>query len=77
MEEITKFLGDFYGVFVEARGRAGGLALLWDKRTDLTVMSYSSHHIDSTIKWHTQNPRGDSRGYMGGQRLNKNIALGS
>lgn len=56
MEEITKVLGDFYSVFVEARERVGGMALLCNKRTDLTVMSCSSHHIDSTIKWHTHDP---------------------
>jgi len=31
IEEVKVELGDFYEVYMDARGRAGGLALLWDK----------------------------------------------
>jgi len=51
MDSLLSELGDFFGVFVDARGRAGGLALLWDKKVDLTLLSYSSNHIDSTVRW--------------------------
>jgi len=56
METVLSRLGDYYGTFVDARGRAGGLALLWDKNLELQIMSYSSHHIDATVRWHSQDP---------------------
>ncbi|KAJ8440216.1 hypothetical protein Cgig2_023981 [Carnegiea gigantea] len=56
METILVQLGDYHGAFVDARGRSGGLALLWDKNLELIVVSYSSHHIDATLKWHNQDP---------------------
>jgi len=49
-------LGDYYGFFVDARGRSGGLALLWDKHLALTVLSHSFHHINTTLQWHTHDP---------------------
>ena len=56
MESILPRLGDFRGAFVDARGRSGGLALLWAKNLELTVESYSLHHIDFTLKWNSQGP---------------------
>jgi len=40
MEKVKVELGNFYGVYVEARGRAGGLALLWDKIVTLNLLYY-------------------------------------
>ena len=49
MEEIGRQFGHFFGVYVDAKGRAGGLALLWNKSVHLNILSYSSHHIDVEI----------------------------
>jgi len=46
MTAIKHKLSDYDGVFVDCRGRAGGLALLWEKTTQVTLLSYSMHHID-------------------------------
>jgi len=43
-------LGDFVGVFVNARGR-GDLALLWDRSVLVQFLSSPFNHIDSTIQW--------------------------
>lgn len=37
------------GVGVEARGRSGGLALLWDKKVTISIQSYSLNHIDAIV----------------------------
>ncbi|KAJ8447421.1 hypothetical protein Cgig2_019415 [Carnegiea gigantea] len=51
MEIVTPRLGDYHGVYVDCRGRAGGLALLWGKTVNLTLQSYSSNHMDAHICW--------------------------
>ncbi|KAJ8428090.1 hypothetical protein Cgig2_024802 [Carnegiea gigantea] len=51
IDSLLSGLSDFFGVFVDARGRAGGLTLLWDKKVDVTLLSYSSNHIESTVRW--------------------------
>ncbi|KAJ8444492.1 hypothetical protein Cgig2_024056 [Carnegiea gigantea] len=57
METILQQLGDFYSVLVDARGRAWGLAILWDERTERKMVPYSSHRIDSTVRsiWGSKN----------------------
>ncbi|GAA0152411.1 hypothetical protein LIER_10900 [Lithospermum erythrorhizon] len=35
---------------VDSRGRKGGLAMLWPRSLNVTVMSYSSHHIEALIE---------------------------
>ena len=50
--ELTLLLlviGDFFGVFVDARGQAGALALLWDKKVGVTRLSSSFHQIDFSV----------------------------
>ncbi|XP_062091311.1 uncharacterized protein LOC133797433 [Humulus lupulus] len=43
-------LMDYGGAFwVEAQGRSGGLALLWKHKDDLSILSFSQHHIDSLV----------------------------
>ena len=49
MQGVLKLFPTFFGVFVDARGRAGGLGLLWDKKVTLTFLSYSLHHMDATV----------------------------
>jgi len=56
MKAMLVQLGDNHGTFMDARGRSGGLLLLWDKNLALIVLSYSSNHIDTTSQWYNQDP---------------------
>ncbi|PPD73001.1 hypothetical protein GOBAR_DD30103 [Gossypium barbadense] len=38
------------GLVVNSDGRSGGLALMWKDELDVTIKSYSKHHIDSIVK---------------------------
>ncbi|KAK8314978.1 hypothetical protein V6Z11_D01G207100 [Gossypium hirsutum] len=38
------------GLVVNLEGRSGGLALMWKDELDVTIQSYSKHHIDFTVK---------------------------
>ena len=49
MEKIKFKFGFTNGLFVQSRGRSGGLALLWSTDTNLEIKSYSNHHIDAII----------------------------
>ncbi|CAM8893848.1 unnamed protein product [Rhodiola kirilowii] len=49
MEGIQKQLGFRCGFHVPRCGLAGGLALWWKENVDLTILSYSRHHIDARI----------------------------
>ena len=49
MEKIKFKLGFTNGLYVQSRGRSGGLALLWSSDTNLEIKSYSNHHIDAII----------------------------
>ena len=49
MEKIKFKLGFTNGLYVQSRGRSGGLALLWSNDTNLEIKSYSNHHIDAII----------------------------
>ena len=51
MNAILRDLSNYVGVFIDARGRAGGLALLWDKTTNVQFLSSSLRHIDVTVQW--------------------------
>jgi len=51
MEWVRKKLGNFFGVYVDSRGRAGGLALFWEKSVKLNLCSFSGHHMDANICW--------------------------
>ncbi|XVF81719.1 hypothetical protein PTKIN_Ptkin15bG0178200 [Pterospermum kingtungense] len=37
-------------VGVDARGRSGGLAMMWKEGVNLTLTSYSKYHIDTEIE---------------------------
>ncbi|CAM8908580.1 unnamed protein product [Rhodiola kirilowii] len=46
MERIRVLLG-FFGCFVvPAKGASGGLALLWRREVDVSIVSFSFYHID-------------------------------
>ena len=50
MDNILFDSGDLFGIFVDSRGRAGDLALLWDKNIDVDLLSCSFHHIDVSVR---------------------------
>jgi len=50
MEVIKKKLGNYDGVSVGCRGRSGGVALLWEKSSQISLLSCSSHHIDVMVE---------------------------
>lgn len=56
MESIKVELGDFLGTYVDARGRSGGLALLWDRFVNLNFLSSLFHHIDVAVQWCGDDP---------------------
>lgn len=37
--------------WVPSNGRSGGLAVLWDSKTNLTIMNYSFWHVDFVIQF--------------------------
>ncbi|KAL0456432.1 UNVERIFIED_CONTAM: hypothetical protein Slati_0982400, partial [Sesamum latifolium] len=47
--EILKEKYNMFGLNVDARGKGGGLILLWRKDINLVVHSFSSSHIDAGI----------------------------
>ncbi|KAL2904999.1 Midasin [Bienertia sinuspersici] len=49
MVKIMRRLGFKNGVFIEPRGRAGGLSLLWRDDIDVQVESMDNHHINALI----------------------------
>jgi len=50
MTTLLSDLGNFHGLFVDARGRSGGLGLLWSDTVNVNLLSCSMHHIDA-IQW--------------------------
>jgi len=50
MEVAMKPLLDYNGSFVDARGWAGGLGLLWEKNIELNLLLYSLYHMDAQVK---------------------------
>lgn len=49
MEDILHNIGDFHGIFMDSRGRSGGLAPLWDKNVTVNFLSCSFHRINVTV----------------------------
>ncbi|KAL0294287.1 UNVERIFIED_CONTAM: hypothetical protein Sradi_6894900 [Sesamum radiatum] len=48
--ETLKRRLDLFGCCVEPRGRSGGLMLLWQKSIEVQLQSFSSFHIDVSIR---------------------------
>ncbi|KAL0458903.1 UNVERIFIED_CONTAM: hypothetical protein Slati_0517500 [Sesamum latifolium] len=44
-----KYRLDMYGIAIASRGNSGGLALSWDKSTEVVVQSFSHSHIDISV----------------------------
>ncbi|GAA0164989.1 hypothetical protein LIER_20501 [Lithospermum erythrorhizon] len=54
---ITKYKGTSHGEDdMVARGRKGGLTLLWPRNLNVTIMSYSSHHIEAMVEDDDEHP---------------------
>lgn len=49
MEEVRLKLGFDYCFVVECRGKSGGIGLLWNSATSVSVKSYTDHHIDAEV----------------------------
>ena len=49
MERVRDRLGFVNGLIVASRDHSGGLALLWTRKINLNIKSFSNHHIDATI----------------------------
>ena len=60
MNAILLKPSDFYGIFVDVRGRVGELAIHWDKKVLLNILSYSFHHINVFVQWEGALTFGDS-----------------
>ena len=50
MEVIKWKLGNYDGVLVDCRGQSGDVALLWEKSSQISLLSCSSHHIDVMVE---------------------------
>ncbi|CAM8928848.1 unnamed protein product [Rhodiola kirilowii] len=50
MEMLKRKLGFECGLGVDSHGRSGGLALCWKEDLQLSVKSFSSHHIDCEVE---------------------------
>ena len=50
MDSVKRKLGHLDGIAVDCRGRSGGVALLWEKSTKVSLLSCSSHHIDVAVQ---------------------------
>lgn len=50
MNCVSKKFGYDNCLAIDWAGLGGGLALLWQDKTQVIVNSYSVHHIDLTIK---------------------------
>ncbi|KAL4628496.1 hypothetical protein ACB092_05G243100 [Castanea dentata] len=49
VERVRKRLGFANGFIKPSRGYSGGLALLWMREINLSIKSFSNHHIDATV----------------------------
>ena len=49
MERIKNKIGFANGLLVPSNGRSGGLALLWSRKVDLEIKSYTKNHIDAVV----------------------------
>ena len=47
---VRKKLTNYKGIAVDARGRSGGVAMLWTKGLDVTLLSMSLNHVDIAMK---------------------------
>ena len=49
MRKLKMKLGFVNGLYVQRKGRGGGLAMYWKKEVNLEIKSYSRHHIDAVV----------------------------
>ncbi|KAJ8434275.1 hypothetical protein Cgig2_009250 [Carnegiea gigantea] len=61
MNVVRRKLKNYEGIAVDARSHSGGVAMLWTKGLDVTLLSTSLNHVEITVKG----------AYMDGRRHNK------
>ncbi|XP_030945823.1 uncharacterized protein LOC115970311 [Quercus lobata] len=49
VKKLKMKLGFVNGLYVQGKGRGGGLAMYWKKEVNLEIKSYSRHHIDAVV----------------------------
>ncbi|XP_074278415.1 uncharacterized protein LOC141602006 [Silene latifolia] len=50
MRRVREKLDGYFGIEVDCMGRAGGLAFMWKKELDCSLLTASIHHIDLLVK---------------------------
>ncbi|XP_074292863.1 uncharacterized protein LOC141619745 [Silene latifolia] len=50
MRRVREKLDGYFGIEVDCMGRAGGLAFMWKKELDCSLLTASVHHIDLLVK---------------------------
>ena len=48
-EKRRRSMSQLNCLFVPSKGQSGGLAIIWTKDTNLDIMAYSPHHIDTIV----------------------------
>ena len=49
MKKLKMKLGSVNGLYVQRKGRGGGLAMYWKKEVNLEIKSYSRQHINAVV----------------------------
>ncbi|KAL0445490.1 UNVERIFIED_CONTAM: hypothetical protein Slati_1676900 [Sesamum latifolium] len=62
-----------HGFTVDAKGRSGGLALMWVKNLEVTLQSFSAHHIDVSVEPISGGPLWRFTGFYGVPDANNRI----
>ncbi|KAL0434327.1 UNVERIFIED_CONTAM: hypothetical protein Slati_2767000 [Sesamum latifolium] len=65
--ETLKINLNFFGCFVEPKGKSGGLVLMWQKPVEVQLQSFSCYHINALVRqnesdgwWHFMGIYGES-----------------
>nr|GMC73286.1 uncharacterized protein LOC109188615 [Ipomoea batatas]GMC77611.1 uncharacterized protein LOC109188615 [Ipomoea batatas] len=65
MEDIRRRLGFDYLFTVDSVGLSGGLALIWKKELEISILSHSVNHIDTSVRTATTSPIWRFTGFYG------------
>lgn len=65
MEDIKRRLGFDYLFTVDSVGLNGGLALIWKKELEISILSHSVNHIDTSVRTATTSPIWRFTGFYG------------
>lgn len=50
IDTVRKKIGDYEGVYVDARGRAGGLVFFWEKGVNIILLFYFLNYVDIRVE---------------------------